>query len=141
MSCDSVTREVTLPVDPDAAWETVTELEDWLVEDADLELEPGAEGTVVLEGGEERRAVVEEVEPGERLAFWWWGEGEPATFVELTLAPAVSGTRVVVVESGALVGPVAFADFTASFGAVAPLLAFRLRTAAVRHRAAVLAAA
>lgn len=107
MSC--VTREVTLPLDASEAWETVTELGGWLAEDADLTLEPGEEGTLRLAGGEERRAVVEDVEPGERLAFWWWTAGEPATRVELTLAPAVSGTRVVVVESGHVAGPMALA--------------------------------
>ena len=107
MSC--VTREVTLPVGADEAWETVTELDEWLVEDADLELEPGEEGTLRLAGGEERRAVVEDVEPGERLTFWWWAADEPATRVELTLVPAVSGTRVVVVESGRVAGPVCLA--------------------------------
>ena len=104
MSC--VTREVTLPLDADEAWDAVTELEEWLVDDADLELEPGEEGTLVLPDGSERRAVVEEVSPGERLTFWWWEGSEPATHVSLTLEPAVSGTRVVVVESGHAVGPV-----------------------------------
>ena len=113
MSCDSsVTREVTLPLDADEAWETVTELEDWLVDDADLELEPGAEGTLTLPGGEERSARVENVEPGERLTFWWWAAEQPPTFVELVLTPAVSGTRVVVVESGAVVGAVAAHPYT-----------------------------
>ena len=108
MSC--VTREVTLPLDADEAWATVTELSEWLVEDADLALEPGEEGTLRLTDGEERRAVVEEVEPGERLAFWWWTGEESATRVELTLVPAVSGTRVVVVESGFTSGPMAIAS-------------------------------
>ena len=107
MSC--VSREVELPLDADEAWEAVTELEEWLVDDADLTLEPGEEGTLRLPDGEERRAVVEEVAPRERLTFWWWAEDAPATHVELTLAPAVSGTRVRVVESGHVVGPVAFA--------------------------------
>jgi hypothetical protein len=105
MSC--VTREVTLPLGADEAWETVTELEQWLADDADLALEPGEEGTLRLPGGEERRAVGEAVEPGARLAFWWWSEGDVATFVELTLEPAEGGTRVVVVESGWSAGPVA----------------------------------
>ena len=104
MSC--VTREVTLPLDADEAWDAVTDLDEWLVEEADLELEPGEEGTLRLPDGSERRAVVEEVEPGERLAFWWWEGTEPATHVSLTLEPAVSGTRVVVVESGYAAGPV-----------------------------------
>ena len=98
MSC--VSREVRLPLDADEAWEAVTELEEWLVDDADLTLEPGEEGTLRLPDGEERRAVVEEVEPRERLTFWWWADDAPATHVELTLVPAVSGTLVRVVESG-----------------------------------------
>ena len=101
-----MSREVELPLDAGEAWEAVTELEEWLVDDADLALEPGEEGTLRLPGGEERRAVVEEVEPGERLAFWWWAGEAPATRVELTLVPAVGGTVVRVVESGFAPGPV-----------------------------------
>jgi hypothetical protein len=104
MSC--VTREVVLPVEAEEAWDTVTELDAWLADEADLDLEPGEEGTLVLSDGEERRARVEEVAPGERLTFWWWTEDERATHVELTLAPAVGGTRVRVVESGHAPGPV-----------------------------------
>jgi uncharacterized protein YndB with AHSA1/START domain len=129
MSC--VTREVTLPVDADEAWETVTELDAWLVEDADLVLEPGSEGTLVLPDGSERSAVVEEVAPGERLAFWWWSAGEQATHVSLTLAPAVSGTRVVVVESGHTIGPLAVAGVGGGAGTlVGPRSLTRLRAAA-----------
>jgi hypothetical protein len=97
---------VTLPVGADKAWETVTELDEWLVEDADVELEPGAEGTLTLPDGSERSVVVADVEPGSRLEWWWWDAGRPATHVSLTLTPAVSGTRVVVVESGRVAGPV-----------------------------------
>jgi uncharacterized protein YndB with AHSA1/START domain len=105
MSC--VTREIEIPLDADEAWDAVTSLDEWLVDDSDLALEPGEEGTLRLPGGEERFAVVEEVEVGERLAFWWWAGSEPATLVELTLVPAVGGTRVRVVESGYSVGPMA----------------------------------
>jgi hypothetical protein len=147
-----------LPLDAGEAWETVTELSDWLVEDADLALEPGEEGTLRLADGEERRAVVEEVEPGERLAFWWWAGDAPATLVELTLEPADGGTRVVVVESGYSMGPVAIAGAQLgpiAIGAVhrtavgampvglitpllrAPAAADRLEDAASRRRAAV----
>lgn len=105
MSC--VTREVELPLDAGEAWEAVTELEEWLVDDADLALEPGEEGTLRLPGGEERHTVVEEVTPRERLAFWWSADGAPATRVELTLVPAIGGTVVRVVESGFAAGPMA----------------------------------
>ena len=104
MSC--VTREVVVPLAPDEAWETVTDLEEWLADDADLELEAGEEGTLTLPDGEERQARVEKVEPCERLTFWWWTADAPATHVELTLTPAVGGTRVRVVESGLATGPV-----------------------------------
>ena len=95
-----------LPVGADEAWETVTKLEQWLVEDAEVELVPGAEGSVTLPDGSERSVVVADVDPGARLAWWWWTADEPATRVTLTLTPAVSGTRVVVVESGRVAGPV-----------------------------------
>ena len=99
-----VTRDIVLPVDRDAAWEVVCDPEAWLAERADLELVPGAEGTL-----DERRAIVEEVSPGERLAFWWGDADELLTRVELTLDDVRGGTRVTVVESGPATGPVASA--------------------------------
>lgn len=96
-----VTREITLPVDPDAAWTAVTDLERWLTEDASvLELEPGSEGELILRDGETRWAIVEQVRPGEHLSFWWHAPGALATLVEVTLEAVSDGTRVVVVESG-----------------------------------------
>ncbi len=100
-----VTRDIVLPLGRDEAWEVVSDPTAWLAERADLELVPGAEGTLVLTEGVERYAVIEEVSPGERLAFWW-NDGEAlSTRVELTLDDAVGGTRVTVVESGHAVGP------------------------------------
>jgi uncharacterized protein YndB with AHSA1/START domain len=99
-----VSRDIVLPVDRDAAWEVVCDPEAWLAEHADLELVPGAEGTL-----DDRRAIVEEVSPGERLAFWWGDDDTLLTRVELTLVDAVGGTRVIVVESGYAAGPVASA--------------------------------
>src|SRR5918992_2763548 len=99
-----VSRDIVLPVDRDAAWEVLCDPEAWLAEHADLELVPGAEGTL-----DERRAIVEEVAPGERLAFWWGDADALLTRVELTLDDAIGGTRVTVVESGPATGPVALA--------------------------------
>jgi uncharacterized protein YndB with AHSA1/START domain len=85
-----VARDIVLPVDPEEAWEALTDpelLEQWL--------------------GGEREAVLEEAEPGERLVFWWWEEGEPGSRVELRLVPVEGGTRVSVTE--APVGPFALA--------------------------------
>jgi uncharacterized protein YndB with AHSA1/START domain len=99
-----VTRDIVLPLGRDEAWEVVSDPEAWLAERADLELVPGAEGTL-----DERRAIVEDVDPGERLSFWWGDRDQLLTRVELTLDDVRDGTRVTVVESGPAVGPVASA--------------------------------
>jgi uncharacterized protein YndB with AHSA1/START domain len=99
-----VTRDIVLPLEREEAWEVVCDPEAWLAERADLELVPGAEGTL-----DERVAIVEEVTPGERLAFWWGDDGALLTRVELTLVDVRGGTRVTVVESGPATGPVAHA--------------------------------
>jgi uncharacterized protein YndB with AHSA1/START domain len=95
-----VTREITLPIDPDAAWDAVIDLERWLTDDGALELQPGAEGELTLRDGETRWATVEDVRPGERLSFWWHAPDALATLVEVSLIAVPTGTRVVVVESG-----------------------------------------
>ncbi len=99
-----VSREITLPVDRETAWEAVSDLDRWLTEEGslELELEPGAEAELTLPGGEVRWATVEDVQPLELLSFWWHSDGALATLVELTLtdADAGAGTRVVVVERG-----------------------------------------
>ena len=97
-----VSREITLPVDRETAWEAVTDLDRWLVEDGSVDLEPGAEGELTLPGGETRWATVEEVRDGELLTFWWHAPDALATLVEVTLTDADAGraTRVVVVERG-----------------------------------------
>jgi uncharacterized protein YndB with AHSA1/START domain len=98
-----VRREVTLPLTREEAWEAISdpaELERWLAEEAELEPEVGGEVAIRFEDGSEREGVVEEAEPGERLALRWWDVGEPwdASRVELTLDDAPGGTRLIVVE-------------------------------------------
>jgi uncharacterized protein YndB with AHSA1/START domain len=95
-----VTREITLPVDPDAAWEAVTDLERWLTDDGSLDLEPGAAGELRLRDGETRWATVEDVRVGEHLSFWWHAPDALATLVAVDLEVVSDGTRVVIVESG-----------------------------------------
>src|SRR6478672_10404969 len=49
-----IRREIVLPVDRDVAWEAISdaaELETWLADEVDLEIEPGAEGVVRWDGG------------------------------------------------------------------------------------------
>jgi uncharacterized protein YndB with AHSA1/START domain len=103
-----VSREITLPVDRDTAWEAVTDLERWLVAGGALELERGAQGELTLPDGETRWTTVEEVNPGELLSFWWHAADALATLVEVSLVDADAGraTRVVVVERGYASQPV-----------------------------------
>jgi len=113
VSC--VTRELLLEdLDPHQAWNAVIDMETWLAEEAELELEPGAEGRFRLDDGSERRALVEEVDPGRTLSWWWWSDeaDDLGTRVEVRLVEAISGTRVVVVEEGFAAGPVASAMTT-----------------------------
>jgi Activator of Hsp90 ATPase homolog 1-like protein len=107
-----VTREIVLEdMDTDEAWDAVCDLEAWLADEAELEFEPGGEGRFRLDDGSERRALVEDVEPGRAMSWWWWSDDphDLGTRVELRLEDAVAGTRVIVVESGFAVGPVAMA--------------------------------
>ena len=101
----SIRREVVLPVEPERAWELITdpdELEGWLADEVELEPEEGGEVHVRFEDGEERWGTVEEVEHERRLAFVW-GDSR----VEWVLQPVPEGTRLVVVEQSLapVVGP------------------------------------
>jgi uncharacterized protein YndB with AHSA1/START domain len=93
-----VTREIVFPVPPDEVWEALTDpeqLEEWFANDVELDATEGGEGVFRWENGEERRAVVREAEPGERLVLDWDDEGE----VVLELEEVDGGTRVHVVET------------------------------------------
>ena len=62
---------------------------------AALDVRPGGEGVFRWENGESRRAVVDEVDEGERLVLRWDDDGR----VELELDDAPAGTRVLVRET------------------------------------------
>lgn len=99
---DAIERHVTLPAGLEDAWELLTDPDDlaaWLGREVDLDPTPGAVGSVVDHDGTRRALVVDEVEPGRRLAWRWWTDGidEPSR-VEITLAPSEHGTVVRVVE-------------------------------------------
>lgn len=98
----AVRREADLDADLASAWDAVADprrLEEWLAARVDVDIEPGAEGTITDHAGVVRHTVVEEVVPGRRVALRWASvDGEP-TLVELTLEPLTAGrTRLVVVE-------------------------------------------
>ena len=97
----AVRREATLPVDRDTAWAALCdpdELATWLADEVDIEIREGAEGTLRWRSGEERLAVVEEVQERRRIALRWCEPGGEASLVELTLDDVPGGTRLVVVE-------------------------------------------
>src|SRR3954463_3793980 len=90
-----VNREVVLPVDRERAWELITEpaeLEGWLAHEGEFEPEENAP-VRVIEGGEPREGVVEQVDELERIVFRW-GDSR----VEWRLEDAISGTRFLVTE-------------------------------------------
>ena len=90
-----VNREVVLPCDRERAWELITEpseLEGWLADEVDFEPEEDAPLRVV-DGGETREGIVEEVTEGERIVFRW-GDSR----VEWALTDAPGGTRFEVIE-------------------------------------------
>ncbi len=94
-----VEREVVLPAPRDEVWDALVD-GGWLGDD--VELEPWTGGDEVVA---ERRGVVEEVDEGERLVLRWARDGEAETRVELLLTDAVAGTRLVVLETAAVRGP------------------------------------
>ena len=93
-----VEREVVFPAGPDEVWEALTDsdrLEEWFATEAELDPTPGGEGVFRWGDGEERRAVVREAEPEERLVLDWEDGGE----VVIELEEVDGGTRLHVVET------------------------------------------
>ena len=99
-----VEREIVVPEAPDEVWEALTEperLEEWFATEVELDARPGGEGVFRWGDGDERRAVVREVEEAERLVLDWDDGGT----VAIELEPVVEGTRVRVVETSPQVAP------------------------------------
>jgi uncharacterized protein YndB with AHSA1/START domain len=97
-----VEREITVPVDPERAWQLVTEpehLERWLAPEVELDPQPGGPVRVVESDETERTGVVESVDAPRRLQFVWRIEpdGDPTT-VEITVTPDDGGSRIAIVE-------------------------------------------
>jgi len=93
-----IEREIVVPAGADEVWEALTEperLEEWFATEAALDAQPGGEGVFRWGDGDERRAVVRESQPGERLVLDW----ETGGAVTLELEEVDGGTRVRVVET------------------------------------------
>jgi uncharacterized protein YndB with AHSA1/START domain len=93
-----IEREIVFPASPAEVWEALTEaerLEEWFATEVELDPQPGGEGVFRWGDGDERRAVVREAEPEERLVLAWEDDGE----VVLELEEVDGGTRLHVVET------------------------------------------
>jgi len=93
-----IERDVVFPADPAEVWNALTEperLEEWFATEVELDPQPGGEGVFRWGDGDERRAIVREAEPEERLVLDWEDGGE----VVVELEQVDGGTRVHVVET------------------------------------------
>ena len=93
-----IERHIVFPASPAEVWEALTEperLEEWFASEVSLDARPGGEGVFRWGDGDERRAVVRELEPEERLVLDWEDDGQ----VVLELEEVDGGTRLHVVET------------------------------------------
>ncbi len=93
-----IERDIVFPASPAEVWEALTEperLEEWFANEVSLDARPGGEGVFRWGDGDERRAVVRELEPEERLVLDWEDDGQ----VVLELEEVDGGTRLHVVET------------------------------------------
>ena len=92
-----IEREIVFPASPAEVWEALTEperLEEWFANEVELDARPGGEGVFRWDDGDERRAVVRELEPEERLVLDWEDDGQ----VVLELEEVEGGTVLHVTE-------------------------------------------
>jgi len=109
---ERIERTESLPAEPDEVWAALTHadrLSEWFgASVVELDVRPGGRLVTRDEKGIVRRALVEHVEPNERLTFRWLameegpgGEKWPAQAaqVDITLAGTPEGTDLTVVET------------------------------------------
>jgi uncharacterized protein YndB with AHSA1/START domain len=97
----AVERSVEVPAPAQDVWEQVVG-GDWLGDEAQIDPRPGGDG-FVLDRGEVRHVVVEQVDAPQRLVYRWWpltpdGVGT-ASRVVIDVQPGQEHTRVVVTEA------------------------------------------
>ena len=105
---DRVERTVEIGHPPGKVWAALTTAEGlsaWFGNRAAIDLRPGGSARMTWTGGETADMRVERVEEPTVFGFTWhiYGlpEGDPRrTYVEFTLEPVASGTRLTVIETG-----------------------------------------
>ena len=105
---DRIERTVEIAHPPGKVWAALTTAEglgSWFGNEATIDLRPGGSGRLRWNGGFTADLRVERVEEPAVFGFTWAIQGLPEddprrTYVEFTLEPAGTGTRLRVVESG-----------------------------------------
>jgi uncharacterized protein YndB with AHSA1/START domain len=105
---DRIERTLELAHPPAKVWAALTTAEGlgtWFGNEATIDLRPGGSGQLRWTSGDVAQLRVERVEEPSVFGYTWhiYGlpEGDPRrTYVEFTLEPVGSGTRLTVVESG-----------------------------------------
>jgi uncharacterized protein YndB with AHSA1/START domain len=95
----TVERSLVVDATPEQVWEALLDREllaEWF--GGEVALDPVEGGTVRVDGDAPRWGVVERVEPGESLWWWWAGEDGPASQVAIDLERDRWATRVTVRE-------------------------------------------
>ena len=101
---DQIEREVRVPAPVDAVWDAVIG-DGWLADEVELDLVPGGDASFRWLDAAPKDGWVEDVlTPDDggsgRLIFWWAADDQPATRVEVLIAPdGESAARIRVVET------------------------------------------
>ena len=105
---DRIERTVELAHPPKKVWAALTTAEGlgtWFGHQATIDLRPGGTGQMTWTSGDKAEMRIERVDEPTIFGFTWHIYGLPAedprrTYVEFTLEPVDTGTRLTVVESG-----------------------------------------
>ena len=105
---DRIERTVELAHPPKKVWAALTTAEGlgtWFGHQAAIDLRPGGTGQMTWNSGDKAEMRIERVDEPTIFGFTWHIYGLPAedprrTYVEFTLEPVDTGTRLTVVESG-----------------------------------------
>ncbi|WBO65971.1 SRPBCC domain-containing protein [Streptomyces camelliae] len=105
---DRIERTVEIAHPPATVWAALTTAEGlsaWFGQQAEIDLRPGGSAWMKWDGGHFADMRVERVEEPTVFGYTWRVPGLPEddprrTYVEFTLEPVASGTRLTVVETG-----------------------------------------
>lgn len=105
---DRIERSIDIPHPPTRVWAALTTAEGlgtWFGNAATIDLRPGGLAEMTWTSGDKASMRIERVEEPTAFGFTWGIYGLPdddprRTYVEFTLEPTGTGTRLTVIESG-----------------------------------------